>query len=134
MSKERKILKIVSLVLLAWGIIQLVLIITRLVGGLNSLTPQTLLGCHVLSALASFVVGWEGIQGANKPSVSFIAVRNSIIILLIYIVLLIAWGILLAPELSPFVNAAVVSFAAITILALLVAHICARKVRAQTQR
>ncbi|MBQ9057941.1 MAG: hypothetical protein IJ125_02025 [Atopobiaceae bacterium] len=134
MSKERKTLKIVSLVLLAWGIIQVVMAIVRIVGGLDSVTSKTMLGTYAVCALASFFTGWAGIQGSNKPSASPVVVRNSAIVIALIVIALVLWGLFLARDLTPFVNAAVVSFAAITFVALVASHVFARKVRAQAER
>ena len=134
MSKQRKTLKIVSLVLLAWGIVQIPLMIARLMGGFDSLTSRALLVDYILNLLAAFTVGWGGVQAANRPSQAGSLVRISAIILAIVVACVIVWAVFYTKVLDPITNAVLVALVSITLVALIVAHVLGRKVRAAAER
>lgn len=92
MTQERKILKIISLLTLAWSLVAIVfdvIIITSAVG-LGWDTENTLMVLYTsFVALFSFYTGVRGAQGANVPSRVGSYTATSLILLLCIAVFLI---------------------------------------------
>ena len=64
MSKERKTLKILSLIM--W-VLSLVFVVGAIHGAIKAMQPL-LFSYALVMGLVGFYTGWQGIQGANTPS------------------------------------------------------------------